>query len=67
MATARYTVVPRGRWWAIAENSASDFLTREAAFEAAAGAASTAIKQGERVELIVEAPEPGPSALGTNR
>jgi hypothetical protein len=55
--TTRYTIVPRGTRWVIVEHSSGDFLTREAAFEAAAGAAANAVKHGDRVELFVEAQE----------
>jgi len=41
-----------------------EYATKEAAFEAAAAAASNAIKDGLGVTITVPAPAPGESALG---
>lgn len=40
------------------------YLTKEAAFEAAIGPASNAIKNGDAVQITVEASAPGEPALG---
>jgi hypothetical protein len=42
-----------------------EYATKEAAFEAAAAAASNAIKDGLGVTITVPAPAPGESALGS--
>jgi hypothetical protein len=62
-----YRIIPGGeRGWIIDRNGAreGDYATKEAAFEAAVGAASSAIHQGLGVTITVEARGAGEANLG---
>lgn len=66
MASAAFRIVPHKSGWGV-EHDASvtgPYLTKEAAFEAAVGPASNAIKQGLDVVLSVPGRVRGESALG---
>jgi hypothetical protein len=61
-----YSIVKMsGTGWAIRHDGrlAGDYATREAAFEAAVGPASNAIKQGHAVTVSVEGTEANEPAL----
>ena len=65
MTVVSFRIVPSGSNWGIergAEVSGS-YATKEAAFEAAAAAASNAIKEGHEINIQVAGSEGGP-ALG---
>ena len=64
MALARFNVAPRSDGWKVSTNDGASgpYLTREAAFEAILGPASNAIKQGDEVRIVVEAPPPNKPA-----
>jgi len=66
MKSATYTIGHRGSGWAVEHDGEviGPYDTREAAFEAAIGPASNAIKLGHAVSITVEAPERSDSALG---
>jgi hypothetical protein len=66
MTQATYTIVRNGRSWAVDHDGTAqgDYATKEAAFEAAAGAASNAIKAGLGVAIAVPERAPGESAMG---
>ena len=66
MGEATYQIVRKGKTWAIQRDGKpeGDYATKEAAFEAAAGAASNAIKDGLGVSIKVPQRAPGESALG---
>jgi hypothetical protein len=61
MALARFHVAPESDGWKVDTDGglSGPYLTREAAFEALLGPASTAIKQGDEIRIVVEAPPPG--------
>ena len=63
---AIYRVVPFREGWGIDEGNdiVGPYATKEAAFEAAAMAATNAIKLGHEVNLTVPGREAGESALG---
>lgn len=63
---ATYSIVRRNGGWAIEHDGAQrgDYATKEAAFEAAAGAASNAIKNGLGVVIKVPHRAPGETAMG---
>ena len=65
MAVARFHVAPESDGWKVDTNEGQSgpYLTREAAFEALLGPASTAIKQGEEIRIVIEAPPPGKPAV----
>lgn len=69
MNETHYRVIRRNRRWAIDHDSVveGDYATKEAAFEAIAGAASNAIKDGYGVTISVPEPAPGESALGVRQ
>jgi hypothetical protein len=66
MAGAVYKIVAyKGAWGVLHEGTVSgDYITKEAAFEAAVGPASNAIKNGQAVTIIVEGSVSGEPALG---
>jgi hypothetical protein len=66
MEEATYNIVRQGETWAIEHDGQreGDYATKEAAFEAAAAAASNAIKEGFGVTIKVPYRAPGESALG---
>jgi hypothetical protein len=68
MADATYIIVRLGKTWAIEHNEQreGEYATKEAAFEAAAAAASNAIKEGLGVTIRVPHRASGESALGTD-
>jgi hypothetical protein len=55
MGLAQYSIVPiRDQWGVLHDgNVSNEYATKEAAFEAAAAAASLAIRQGHEVHLSV--------------
>jgi hypothetical protein len=61
-----YKIIRGGDGWTIAHNSKREgsYETKEAAFEAAFGAASNAIKDGEGITITVEPRAPGETAIG---
>ena len=62
MGLASYKITPRGEGWGVDHDGtvAGDYVTKEAAFEAAVAAASNAIKDGHEVRVLV----PGKAADG---
>ena len=69
MREAKYNVVGRERGWGISHDGSvnGDYLTTEAAFEAAVAAASNAIKDGYAVTITVEGSNNDEPALGARR
>ncbi|MCC6887056.1 MAG: DUF2188 domain-containing protein [Hyphomicrobiales bacterium] len=67
MGVAAYSVVKRSDGWAIDHDGRAEgaYATKEAAFEAIAGVASNAIKQGHEVRIHVPGGDGGP-ALGSD-
>jgi hypothetical protein len=65
MALARFNVAPEADGWKIDTNEGASgpYLTREAAFEAVLGAASNALKQGDEIRIVIEAPPAGKPAI----
>jgi hypothetical protein len=65
MGTATYKVVRGATGWALDHDGRAegDYATKEAAFEAAVGAASNAIKQGLGVSIVVPDQVKGEPAL----
>jgi hypothetical protein len=65
MGIATYRVVPRGEVWSVDHDgqSSGEYVTKEAAFEAIAGVASAAIKDGHEVRIHVPGSD-GRSSLG---
>jgi hypothetical protein len=63
---ATYSIVRSGAGWAVEHDGAQhgDYATKEAAFEAAAGAASNAIKSGLGVTISVPQRAAGETAIG---
>jgi hypothetical protein len=61
MGLAQYAIVPVGDQWGVLHDGdvRNQYATKEAAFEAAAAAASLAIRQGHEVHLSVPAEEAG--------
>ena len=55
MGLAQYSIVPvRGQWGVLHDGDVgNEYATKEAAFEAAAAAASLAIRQGHEVHVTV--------------
>jgi hypothetical protein len=64
--TAVYNIVRNGDGWSVSHDGRleGDYATKEAAFEAAAAAASNAIKSGLGVQISIPAPVMGEPALG---
>jgi phosphotransferase system HPr-like phosphotransfer protein len=62
MGLASYDIVPIGKQWGIRHDGKinGEYLTKEAAFESAAAAASMALHQGHEVRINV----PGSEASG---
>lgn len=60
MGSATYEIAKRGELWTVVHDGATtgDYVTKEAAFEAAMAAASVTIRQGHEIRISV----PGPSA-----
>jgi uncharacterized protein DUF2188 len=67
MAIATYNVIPKGASWAVDHDgkASGEYATKEAAFEAIAGVASNAIKDGHEVRIRVPGADGGPS-LGSS-
>ena len=63
---AAYEIFGRGDGWVVSHDGkvSGGYMTKEAAFEAAASAASNAIKSGYGVVITVEASHDGELALG---
>jgi phosphotransferase system HPr-like phosphotransfer protein len=61
MGLAQYAIVPVDNHWSVLHDGdvRGDYVTKEAAFESAAAAASLAIRQGHEVHLSVPG---GPSS-----
>ncbi|WP_407146875.1 hypothetical protein [Bradyrhizobium sp. ORS 86] len=66
MGLAQYAVVPVHNEWGVLHdgNLNGGYATKEAAFEAAATAASLAIREGHEVHVSVPARQEGEAALG---
>jgi hypothetical protein len=66
MGLASYKVVRHQDGWAVDHdgNVAGSYATKEAAFEAAVGPASNAIKLGHEVRIVVTGRDGGQPALG---
>jgi hypothetical protein len=66
MPVASFVVTPVKDGWGLDHQNeiTGPYISREAAFEAAIGPASNAIKEGAEVRIVVKAPIDGP-ALGT--
>jgi len=66
MAEAVYKVVPNNGGWGVLHDGevSGDYITKEAAFEAAVGPASNAIKKGQAVTITVEGSGRGEPLLG---
>ena len=62
MGLAQYSVVMSERHWAVLHDGVleGDFETKEAAFEAAVGAASLAMREGHEVHISVPSRQAGP-------
>jgi hypothetical protein len=67
MGLAQYTIVPKGKDWAVLHdgNVEGEYISKEAAFEAAAMAASLSIRDGHEIHISVPGRELGESTLGT--
>lgn len=65
MGLAQYAIVPLGEKWGILHDGKTnmEYLTKESAFEAAAAAASLAIREGHEVHLNVPARQEGEGVL----
>ena len=65
MGLAQYAVIPAGEEWGVLHdgNLNAGYATKEAAFEAAAAAASLAIRLGHEVHVSVPGREEGEAAL----
>ena len=66
MGLAQYAIVEVGDKWGVLHDGtvgSMDYLTKEAAFEAAAAAASLAIREGHEVHVSVPGREAGEAAL----
>jgi hypothetical protein len=65
--SANYTIDERADGWTVTHDGdvTGPYDTREAAFEAALGPASNAIKLGYAVSITVAAPSKNTSALGS--
>ena len=63
MGIASYSVVRHGKMWAVDHDGQAEgeYVTKEAAFEAIAGAASNSIKEGHEVRIRVPGSDGGPS------
>jgi len=59
MGVAQYEIVPVGEMWGVQHDGKinNKYLTKESAFEAAAVAASMAIKQGHEIRISVPSAE----------
>jgi hypothetical protein len=66
MAVASYSVVRSGESWAIEHDGAreGEYATKEAAFEAIAGAASNSIKDGHEIRIHVPGHDGAEASLG---
>lgn len=65
MGVANFSVVQVGQSWAVEHDGekGGEYVTKEAAFEAIAGAASNSIKEGHEVRIHVPGSDGG-AALG---
>jgi hypothetical protein len=61
MGLASYKITPQGKGWGVDQHGkvVGDYLTKEAAFEAAVAAASNAIKDGHEVRVLVPGRDAG--------
>jgi hypothetical protein len=68
MGIAAYEIVRKDSGWSVAHEgrTAGSYATKEAAFEAAAAAASNAIKQGHEVRVSVPGVQGSEPTLGTS-
>jgi len=68
MAQATYKIVPSKDGWGVSHEGeiSGSYTTKEAAFEAAVGPASNAIKAGHGVTIVVDGNEKGGAALGSS-
>jgi hypothetical protein len=68
MGLAAYDIVKGDNGWSVAHEgkAAGSYATKEAAFEAAAAAASNAIKQGHEVRICVPGARGAEPTLGSS-
>jgi len=68
MREATYNIVEHKNGWGISHDGSvsGDYLTKEAALEAAVGAASNAIKNGYSVTITVKGADTAEPALGAD-
>lgn len=66
MGSASYEVVEKDQSWTVLHDgkAGNEYATKEAAFEAAVGAASVAIREGHEVHISVPGPQAGDTTLG---
>lgn len=67
MQQTSYAIKRKGSSWTIDHDGdvGGEYASKEAAFEAAAAAASNSIKDGLGIVISVPAPAPGESTVGT--
>lgn len=67
MGIAQYAIVPTGKSWGVLHdgNVEGDYISKEAAFEAASMAASLSIRDGHEIHISVPGRDTGENALGT--
>lgn len=67
MGLAQYKIVANGKSWGVLHdgNVEGEYISKEAAFEAAAVAASLSIRDGHEIQITVPAREAGENMLGT--
>jgi hypothetical protein len=65
MALSKFNVAPESDGWKVDTNDGASgpYLTREAAFEAILGPASNALKQGDEVRIVIQAPPANKPAI----
>ena len=68
MRNATYNIVAHKGGWGISHDGAinGEYLTKEAALEAAVGAASNAVKKGYAITIKVDGSESNEPALGAD-
>jgi hypothetical protein len=68
MRSATYNIVAHNGGWGVSHDGSisGEYLTKEAALEAAAGAASNALKKGYAITIKVDGSESDEPALGAD-
>ena len=68
MRNATYDIVAHKGGWGVSHDGSisGEYLTKEAALEAAVGAASNAVKKGYAITIRVDGSESGEPALGAD-